>query len=176
MSQRDELRKLIQDLPRLEVRKQVGYGDGSRKKFILPRRPILADGLQVFIDGVEKTPDEDYTVDLSTGGITFTSAPDNDDEITATYHFTALSDAELDSALERNPGSIYLAAAEAINMLLAGRGRLINFAKADGRVDLKAVRENLTTLADHYRSLGASASGPRVDSFDYPPSSNEDSD
>lgn len=173
MSQLDELRKLIQDLPRLEIRKLVGYGDTETEKFLLPRHPVISDGLQVFIDGVEKTPDTDYTVDLDTGGITFAAAPGDGAGITATYHFVALSDDELDSILERNPGSIYLAAAEAIQVLLTGRGRLINFAKADSRVDMKTVRENLMSLAQHYRNLGASAAGPRVDSFDYPPASND---
>jgi hypothetical protein len=177
MSQRDELRRLIQDQPRLEVRKLVGYGDGSRKAFVLPRRPVLAYGLQVFVDAVEVTIEEDFTVDLETGGLTFTVAPSDGEEITATYHFVALSDAELDSVLGRNPGSIYLAAAEAIAMLLAGRGRLINFAKADGRVDTDAVRKDLMALAEHYRRLGSSAAGPKVESFDYPPStSGEDDD
>jgi len=174
MSDRDELRRLIQDTLRLEVLKPVAYGDGSCEKFLLPRRPVIADGLQVFIDAVEQTPDEDYTVDLETGGLTFEAAPEEGAEITATYHFAALSDAELDSCLTRNPGSIYLAAAEAIQMLLAGRGRLINFAKADSKVDMKAVRDNLMSLAEHYRRLGASASGPRVDSFDYPPAQSGD--
>jgi len=174
MSDRDELRRLIQDTPRLEVLKPVAYGDGSAKTFLLLRRPIIADGLQVFIDGDEQTIDEDYTVNLETGALTFAAAPEEGAEITATYHFAALSDAELDSCLARNPGSIYLAAAEAIQMLLAGRGRLINFAKADSRVDMKAVRDNLMSLAEHYRRLGASASGPKVDSFNYPPSQNGD--
>ncbi len=173
MSQRDELRKLIQDMPRLEIRKLVGYGDAASVKFQLPRHPVLADGLQLFVDGEEQTLDTDYTIDLETGGVTFSAAPDEADEITATYHFAALSDDELDIILARNPGSIYLAAAEAITVLLTGRGRLVNFAKGDTRVELQAVRENLMSLAEHYRNLGASASGPRIDSFDYPPSSNE---
>ena len=176
MSDRDELRKLIQDFPRLEIGKLVGYGDATRTVFILPRRPLLADGLEICIDGDIQTPGTDYTVDLQTGGLTFALAPEADAEITTTYHFVALSDDELDSALSRNPGSIYLAAAEAIHMLLAGRGRLVNFVKADGRVDFNAVRNNLEALAKHYLSLGAVASGPKVESFDYPPSTDSDSD
>jgi len=174
MSDRDELRSLIQDTPRLELLAPVAYGDGFSTQFLLPRRPVIADGLQIFVDDVEQTIDVDYTIDLESGGLTFTIAPDEDSEISATYHFAALSDTELDSCLTRNPGSIYLAAAEAIQMLLAGRGRLINFAKADSKVDLKAVRDNLMSLAQHYRRLGASASGPKIDSFDYPPSQDGD--
>ena len=174
MSDRDELRRLIQDIPRLELLTPVAYGDGSSTQFLLPRRPLIADGLQVFIDAVEQTIGEDYTADLDAGGLTFITAPEEGAEITATYHFAALSDAELDSCLTRNPGSIYLAAAEAIYMLLAGRGRLINFAKADSKVELKAVRDNLMSLAEHYRRLGASASGPKIDSFDYPTTQNGD--
>jgi hypothetical protein len=175
MSERDELRRLIQDLPKLEVRKHVGYGDGTRKAFVLPRKPVLAYGLQVFIDGSEQTPDEDYMLDLETGGVTFSAAPSTDEEITATYHFVALSDAELDSVLSRNPGSVYLAASEALQMILAGRGRLINFAKGDANVDTRAVRKDLMALAEHYRRLGASA-GAKVESFDYPPTTSGEGD
>jgi hypothetical protein len=168
MADRDELRRLIQDLPRLEVRKPVGYGDGSRKIFNLPRKPVLADGLQIFVKGVEESS-ENYSIDLETGAVTFDAAVSDGDEITATYHFVSLSDVELDEVLARNPGSIYLAAAEAIQILLAGRGRLVNFHKADAGVDMKAVRKDLMSLAEHYRRLGASATSPKVESFDYPP-------
>ena len=175
MADRDELRRLIQDLPRLEIRKPVGYGDGSRKIFNLPRRPVLADGLQIFVEGAEQGS-EAYSIDLETGGVTFDAAPSDSDEITATYHFVALSDAELDAVLDRNPGSIYLAAAETIQILLAGRGRLINFQKADGKVDMQAVRKDLMALAEHYRRLGASATSPKVESFDYPRTADGDGD
>lgn len=175
MTDRDELRRLIQDQPRLEVGKLVGYGNGSAITFIMPRKPILADGLEIFADEVMQVPDS-YTVNYETGGLVFDAAPSDGVEITATYHFAALSDAELDGVLERNPGSIYLAAAEAIQLLLAGRGRLVNFAKADGRVDVKSVRQDLMTLAEHYRRLGGTASGAKVESFDYPRLTNGDGD
>ena len=175
MTDRDELRRLIQDNPRLEVGKLVGYGNDFVKAFILPRKPILADSLEVYVEGELQNP-EGYDVNLETGGIKFHAAPFDGDEITATYYFAALSDAELDGVLERNPGSIYLAAAEAIQLLLAGRGRLVNFAKADGRVDVKSVRQDLMKLAEHYRRLGGTASGAKVESFDYPRLTNGDGD
>jgi hypothetical protein len=167
MSELDELRALIQDRPVLEVNKLVGYGDGVRDKFLMPRKPLLSDGLQIFLDGVEQSS-EDYTVDLETGGLTFDTPPSEGEEITVTYHHATLSDLELDSILNRNPGSIYLAASEALQMILAGKGRLINFAKADSRVDLSHVRKDLMKLAEHYRRLGASSTSPKVESFDYP--------
>ena len=175
MTDRDELRRLIQDQPRLEVGKLVGYGNGTAITFIMPRKPVLADGLEVFIDGVMQVPDS-YSVNYETGGLIFDAAALIGEKITATYHFVALSDTELDDVLARNPGSIYLAAAEAIQLLLTGRGRLVNFAKADGRVDVKSVRSDLMTLAEHYRRLGGTASGAKVESFDYPRLTNGDGD
>ena len=167
MSDRDELRALIQDQPRLETGKLVGYGDGTGCIFLMPRHPLLSDGMQIFIDGAE-LPAEDYTLNLETGGLTFDTPPSEGDEITATYHHVTLSDSELDGILSRNPGSIYLAAAEAIQCILAGKGRLVNFAKADARIDASAVRKDLMQLAEHYRRLGASSTSPKVESFDYP--------
>jgi hypothetical protein len=167
MPDRDELRSLIQDQPRLETARHVGYGDGALSIFLMPRRPLLADGLQIFIDGAELDAG-DYTINLETGGLTFDTPPSEGDAITATYHYVTLSDAELDSVLSRNPGSIYLAAAEAIQLILAGKGRLVNFAKADARFDASTVRNNLMQLAEHYRRMGASSTSPKVESFDYP--------
>lgn len=60
----------------------IGTGNGTATEFNLPNDLIIAGTLKVYIDGIETT---DFTVDLTNGVITFTTAPGDTVAITADY-------------------------------------------------------------------------------------------
>jgi hypothetical protein len=70
----------------------------------------------VRLNGALQTVTTDYTIDLSSGGITFVTAPDLGDVITIEYTATTFTDEELEFFLAEAGDSITLAAA---NTLLA---------------------------------------------------------
>lgn len=66
----------------------VGTGNGVLTTFTLSNIPILADSQSVFLDGVLKTETTDYTINDTTGVITFLVAPANGVVVTANYSGT----------------------------------------------------------------------------------------
>lgn len=64
-------------------------GDGSTTTFNLTFFGRNAESLFVFVNGVQQTPDSDYTVSLNVGlaldQIEFTTAPTNSSEIVIRY-------------------------------------------------------------------------------------------
>jgi hypothetical protein len=65
----------------------VGTGNGVQTAFTLASSPILSKAETVYLAGVAKTRDTDYTIDFDTGGITFTSAPASSSAVTANYKY-----------------------------------------------------------------------------------------
>ena len=67
----------------------LGTGNGSNKNFTLDRYPVHSgDCILVSATSGDLTEGVDYTVNYTTGAITFSSAPANNDVIKATsYHF-----------------------------------------------------------------------------------------
>jgi hypothetical protein len=65
---------------------RVGIGDGSAVAFTLANKPIVKDSLTVYVGGDEETG---YTVNLTTGVITFTTAPAAGDRVEADYESVA---------------------------------------------------------------------------------------
>ena len=64
---------------------KMADGDGVTKVFHTPTSPISADTLRVWKDSVEQLPNTDYTVNLTTGEITFTIPPALGKELTVKY-------------------------------------------------------------------------------------------
>ena len=66
----------------------IGTGDGADKTFNFSRYPVISGDCDITVDGVAKTEVNDYTVNYTTGGITFDSAPGDGEAIVATsYRF-----------------------------------------------------------------------------------------
>jgi hypothetical protein len=63
----------------------VGTGDGSTKEFYLANKPVKEGSEKIYVNEVEQTRDQDYTIDYETGKITFATAPASGAEITADY-------------------------------------------------------------------------------------------
>ena len=63
----------------------VGTGDASDTTFYLHYAPITADSQTIYLDGVAQTETTHYTMNDTTGLITFVAAPGSDVAITADY-------------------------------------------------------------------------------------------
>lgn len=64
---------------------KLADGDGVTTVYNTPSSPIKAGTLKVWNDSVEQIEGQDYTVDLTTGAITFTVAPALGKELTVKY-------------------------------------------------------------------------------------------
>ena len=65
------------------------YGNGTQTTFQTIKWPVVPDSEEVYVDDVPMNKPDDYTIDYSTGNITFTTAPGLDAEIIAMYQFSA---------------------------------------------------------------------------------------
>ena len=63
----------------------VGTGNGAQTAFTLDNSPILSKAETVYVAGVAKTRDTDYTINAQTGAISFTAAPATSSAVTADY-------------------------------------------------------------------------------------------
>lgn len=62
-------------------------GDGTTKAFVLTDKPAAANITSVKVDGVAKTLDTDFTYDVTTGTITFGTAPANTKVVAVEYSY-----------------------------------------------------------------------------------------
>ncbi len=69
----------------------MGTGDGSTVAFSLDFTYVTNGTLTVKVNGVAQTEGVDYTVNYTTGVVTFTAAPTNGHAILATYRFRRLA-------------------------------------------------------------------------------------
>jgi hypothetical protein len=60
-------------------------GDGSTTEFTMNNTGVSTNNAFIFIQGVQQIPSDAYTINSSTGVITFTGAPSNGDKITVRY-------------------------------------------------------------------------------------------
>jgi len=63
----------------------VGTGDGYTTTFYLQNPPVEEESETIYVDGVPKERNVDYTIDYETGAITFVTAPPAGSVITADY-------------------------------------------------------------------------------------------
>ena len=91
-------------------------GDGSTVAFVVESKPAVLT--KVTVDGTAKTLDTDYSYTAATGTVTFTTAPADTKEITATYAVTigATGSATIKYEIERGrlPAGLTMSAAGAI--------------------------------------------------------------
>ena len=70
----------------------VGTGDASTVAFTLANQPVVPGSQTVYLDGIAKTADLDYTVSYDTGVVTFKTAPGNNVRVDAVYtHYAVTS-------------------------------------------------------------------------------------
>ncbi len=63
----------------------VGTGDGAVTLFTFANSPVLTNSETVYLDAVAKTRVTDYTINFSTGAVTFVAAPGGGVAVTADY-------------------------------------------------------------------------------------------
>lgn len=86
-------RRFVQDFPILT--QDTFDGDGTTKNFRTIYRPILENSYIVKVDNITKTETTDYTIDLDSGIITFTTAPaSGNDNIIIEYKYVIARDIE----------------------------------------------------------------------------------
>ena len=69
----------------------VGTGDGTNKAFSLDFNPVVEGSEKIYVAGVLKTVTTDYTMNYTTGAITFVTAPANLAAVTATYWYYTIT-------------------------------------------------------------------------------------
>lgn len=80
------------------VGEAVGTGDGLDTTFNLDNFPIVPNSETIYLDGVPQSEGTNYTINDTTGLITFTVAPANGVVITADYQF--FTDEEINFVIE----------------------------------------------------------------------------
>jgi hypothetical protein len=168
MASISDLRLKILDRPQIVLDERVGTGDGSATVMKLAHSPVMDSTAIIRVAGVQITAPTYFTLDYSTGKLTFASAPDDGDPVVASYDFAAFTDSELQQYLDNAGGNLALAACETLLSLVADRDRLITWARGDMRLDFDQLRRDITNVAERYLSQGRSEAGsPRADSFDW---------
>lgn len=86
------------------VNESIGTGDGSTANFNLDNDNIVDDSETVYVSNVAKTQGVDYTINNSSGVITFLSIPANGTAITANYKYfsdnTNISNEDINSMIQ----------------------------------------------------------------------------
>lgn len=168
MASVDELRLKILDRPQIVLDERVGTGDGSAIVMKLNHAPIMSGTAYIRVGGTQMTEIAGFTLDYSTGKLTFATCPNEGDAVVASYDFAAFTNFELQQYLDNAGGNLALAAGEALLSLVADRSRLITWARNDMRLDFDQLRRDITSVAERYLSQGRSESGsPRADSIDW---------
>jgi hypothetical protein len=158
MASIDDLRLKILDRPQVVLNERVGTGDSSRTVYKLSHAIIMPATAVVRVGGEELSDGEDYTLDLASGKLAFTDAPEDGAAIEADYEFAAYSDSDLQSFLDKAGGSLPLAAGEALMSLISDRNRLVTWSRDDMRVDYDQLRRDIAETARRFYSQGASES------------------
>ena len=80
---------------------EVGIGDGVNKMFPLEHKYVINNTETVYVSGVLKTKDVDYTIDNDSGTIVFNTAPANLAPVVASYLYADVADSAVRAYIER---------------------------------------------------------------------------
>lgn len=129
-----DVRELVPDNPQPAT--LTAMGDGSTVRFTLPYYPAVLGEYEVRVQNTPQVEVTDYTIDTSTGVITFLVAPPDLQTVTVDYSWTMLSDGYYTRALERNGDSLKLAAADAIGTIARDQALLLKVVRLlDSQMD-----------------------------------------
>ncbi len=145
----NDLRQRIDDLPK--YRYDTKTADGTATKFQVSKYPIEPNTGTITVGGsVYGTAG--YTLNGTSGVVTFTSAPTNGTSIIAEYTCTQLNGTHLQDILDRNGGNLALGAAEALEVRAAGAASYFSFISGDVKIDKTKVSDNFMKLAEQIRA------------------------
>jgi len=83
----------------------IWTGTGAKKSFEATGKLIVPDSEDVYVGGVLKTKDVDYTINYQTGMIMFTTAPGNGVQVKATYLYCLINGDLITTAI--NPNAMF---------------------------------------------------------------------
>jgi hypothetical protein len=133
--------------------------------FQLPHFPVVDGSQSVTVAGVAKTEGADYTINNTTGVISFTVAPGL---VVATYRYTLLSDADIQTLLTLEGDSDYMAAAQCLEVIAASQALILKVISAmDITTNGAAVAAALMTRAKSLRERATSADMETDAGFDW---------
>lgn len=141
-----QVRTITSDQP--QPYRHTATGDGATTLFPLPFRPVQAASDTITIEG---TPTTAYTLDDTTGQVTFTAAPADEAVIVVDYTWTVLADTDIETFLDICDDDARLAAAMALDTiatneaLVSKRIKLLEIT-TDGPAVAKALREHAAVL------------------------------
>jgi len=91
--------------PEVGIKVKVDYLYVGQKSFVTSEKPVVLDSEAVFVDEVLMTKDVDYTMDYTTGTITFNTAPDLGAIIEAVYRTHPLGSGMITTHTYAKPGT-----------------------------------------------------------------------
>lgn len=126
---------------------------GTVETYQLDNAPVFASTVSVYVGGSALVLGTDYSINPTTGLITFVSAPAIDDPIVVTYEHALLSDEDILAFLELNDGNVRRAAADALDTIASSESLIqkritILDLKTEGDAVAKSLREHAKRLRD----------------------------
>ena len=145
----DRVRTLVGDLNKIAINEFVGIGTGADEVHKLDMSPVRSGTVTVFVSGVVKSGAVNFllgTIDLT--GITITSSST---EIKATYQFNALSDDEIQEAIDiASGGGTLIAGGIAARQIAGSQSRLFSFTQGSRTVNKDNIADKLIRLAESW--------------------------
>jgi len=134
-------------------------GNGKMSQMFLRHENVW--GLKIFFDQ-DLQPNNLYSVNAQTGVVDFVDAPDNEVEITATFNFSAYSDAEITELVTEY--GVDSAIIIALEELLANASKRRDYKQADSEVKDSQIFSNIKDILAYYLTKSGSSvtSGKRI--------------
>lgn len=145
-----------------QITREVSRGDGTQTVFKLQHDTII-DAPTIWVDGTLVVETTDYTVNYTSGIITFNTAPALNDEIIFQYYWAVFSDDEVDYFLEEADDNVTLASSRlllalasdaakvAMRETLSGGGAGIGSVTRDTSLTAQELRETANILYKQYQ-------------------------
>ena len=149
MADLEDLRQRIDDLPK--YRYDTKTADGTATKFQVSKYPIESNSGTITVGG-SVYGSSGYTLNGTSGVVSFTSAPSNGTQIIAEYTCTQLNGTHLNDILTKNGQDVELAAAEALEVRAAGAASYFSFVSGDVKIDKTKIATDFMKLAEQIRA------------------------
>lgn len=142
-----KVRSLVGDLDKLSINERVGLGTGVGQQHQLDMFPVRTGTLTVFISGTESSATGVLEVGLlDMTGLTVGSSGTI---IKASYRYNALSDDEVQAAIDLSSGGGNLIAGAIAARSLAGNAaRFFAYTQGSKRIDKTQIAKTLINLAN----------------------------
>jgi len=146
MADIDIVRLIIAD-PR-QFDRATANGDGINTQFPLPNAPVIAASVLAWVAGAPTVPSD---IDEVLGMVTFAAAPADGADVSVTYQWSILLDADLQAFLDLDGGVIKRAAADALDTIASSealvqkRITLLDL-QTDGPATANALRQHAKEL------------------------------